>query len=152
MQIARFLFEIAKQEDGHAKTFLSFLDGKDVLEVTTSFQTKKLGLTLENLKSFAEVEHYVHSVLYPEFARVADKEGFKDVAKIFRAISIAEKRHEDHFGGFAEKLENGTLFKREEPVEWFCTECGYSYNGKYALDQCPACNKPKGYFSTTEVY
>lgn len=69
------------------------------------------GTTKENLKAAIEGENYETSEMYPNFADVADKEGFPEIAKRLRAIA-AEKHHMERFSKLLENLENGTLQER----------------------------------------
>lgn len=153
MQVANLFKNIAEQERGHAELFLSFLGNEaDMLEIAGLFPAKKLGTTAENLKAFSSVEGHVHGVLYSTFAKTAEEEGFEDIAKAFKGIAIAEQYHEKYCKDFSDRISSGNFFSRSEPTEWYCTFCGYLYKGKDALEKCPACRCPKGYFSTCETY
>jgi rubrerythrin len=88
VQIADIFDETAAQEKEHAKRFFKFLEGGD-LEVTACFPAGKLGTTAENLLAAATGEHEEHTQLYPEFAAVAEKEGFLEIAAAWNAISAA---------------------------------------------------------------
>lgn len=52
------------------------------------------GDTSENLESAANGENYEKTTMYPDFAEVAEKEGFSDVAQYFRAVGRFEAQHE----------------------------------------------------------
>lgn len=145
IQIAAIFEETAAQEKEHAKRFFSFLDGQN-LEITASFPAGKIGTTLENLKSAAAGENYEWTSMYPEFARIAREEGFKDVATAFERISIAEKQHEKRYHELASNLEAGRVFKRNGTITWRCLNCGYLHEGEDAPKTCPACLHPQGYF------
>jgi rubrerythrin len=84
--------------------------------------------------------------MYPEFAKVAREEGFKDVALAFERISIAEKQHGKRYRDFAKNLEEGRVFKRNGTVTWRCRNCGYLHEGPEAPKVCPACLHPQSYF------
>ncbi|NOY14784.1 MAG: rubrerythrin family protein, partial [bacterium] len=92
-QIAAIFAETALNEKAHAKRFFKFLSGGD-LEITAAFPAGKIGTTLENLKAAAEGENHEWAKLYPEFARIAQQEGFADIAAAFTMIAKAEKAHE----------------------------------------------------------
>src|SRR3989339_2249587 len=93
VQISMIFEETANQEKEHAKRFFKFLEGGD-LEITASYPAGKIGTTKENLKASAAGEKHEYTVLYPEAAKIAEKEGFKEVAALFRAVSKAEMLHE----------------------------------------------------------
>jgi len=145
VQISTIFEETANQEKEHAKRFFKFLEGGD-LEITAMFPAGKIGSTLENLQAAADGEHEEHSMLYPAFARVASEEGFDDIAKVFTAISVAEKQHEKRYRDLAENLIAGRVFKRDEPVVWRCRNCGYLHEENEAPELCPACAHPQAHF------
>ena len=93
VQISDIFEETANQEKEHAKRFFKFLEGGE-LEISASFPAGIIGDTIDNLKAAAEGENHEHTELYPQFAEVARKEGFDEIADVFDAISIAEKQHE----------------------------------------------------------
>jgi rubrerythrin len=84
--------------------------------------------------------------MYPEFAETAEKEGFAEIAEVFRNIAIAETRHEQRYLALAKNISEGKVFKREKPVRWVCRNCGYIHEGLEAPDVCPACAHPKAHF------
>ena len=84
--------------------------------------------------------------MYPGFAKIADDEGFKDVAAAYRAISIAEKQHEKRYLDLAANIEAGRVFKRDAKATWRCRNCGYLHEGTEALKKCPACEHPQAHF------
>ena len=145
VQIADIFDETADQEKEHAKRFFKFLEGGE-LEITATFPAGVIGTTLENLKAAAAGEHHEHASVYPGFARMADEEGFKDVAAAFRAISVAEKQHEKRYLDLAANIEAGRVFKRDTPVAWRCRNCGYLHEGLGAPELCPACPHPQAHF------
>ncbi|MGA7178435.1 MAG: ferritin family protein [Thiobacillaceae bacterium] len=53
-------------------------------------QSKDCGKTAE---SFVDVEEYENQIMYPEFARWADKAGYPDLARLFRRVAGEEKLH-----------------------------------------------------------
>ena len=145
VQIADIFEETANQEKEHAKRFFSFLEGGD-LEITAAFPAGRIGTTAENLLAAAMGENEEHTMLYPEFAGVAQDEGFPAIAALWRAISIAEKQHEKRYRDLLANIENDRVFKRDKEVVWRCRNCGYLHNDKEAPDSCPACAHPRAHF------
>ncbi len=145
IQIADVFEETANQEKEHAKRFFNFLEG-GMLEITASFPAGVIGTTLENLKAAADGEHEEHSLLYPEFAKIAREEGFEAVAMIFEKISIAERQHEKRYRDLAANIEKGVVFKREKAVTWRCRNCGFLHTSEEAPKSCPACAHPQDHF------
>jgi len=145
VQIADIFIETAEQEKEHAKRLFKFLEGGEV-EIACSFPAGVIGNTLDNLKDAAAGEHHEHVSMYPEFAKIAEEEGLKDIAATFRAIAVAEKQHEKRYLGLAANVEAGRVFKREAKVTWRCRNCGYLHEGVSAPELCPACLHPQAHF------
>jgi rubrerythrin len=144
-QIAAIFMETASQEQAHAKRFFRFLEG-GMLEITAMYPAGVIATTKENLEAAAEGEHEEWSDLYPEFARIAEEEGFKQVATAFKAICVSEKVHEERYRKLLENLMGNKVFEREDKVFWYCRKCGYVHFGTKALKNCPACGHPEAYF------
>lgn len=144
-QIAFIFQETADQEKEHAKRFFSFLEGGET-EITAGFPAGKIGTTLENLQAAAEGENYEHTDMYPGFAKVAREEGFEVIAKLFEAVSVAEKQHEKRYRDLAANIGNGRVFQRDETVVWRCRNCGYLSEDAAAPAVCPACAHPQAYY------
>ena len=149
-QIAAIFAETAEQEKEHAKREFKFLQGGEV-EIAAAFPAGVIGNTLENLKAAAAGEHYETTEMYPGFAEVAEKEGFDEIAEVFRNIAAAEKRHEDRYVALAKNITEGRVFKRKKPARWVCRNCGYVYEGPEAPEVCPACAHPQSYYELEAV-
>jgi rubrerythrin len=144
-QIAAFFEETAAQEKEHAKLFFKFLEG-GMVEITATFPAGAIGTTAENLLASAEGEHEEWTEAYPEFARIAEQEGFTKVATTFKLVASVEKTHEERYWKLLQNIENDTVFKRTEKMVWTCRNCGYTDNGENAPDNCPCCKHPQSYF------
>lgn len=144
-QIAAIFDETANQEKEHAKREFKFLEGGEV-QINASYPAGVIGNTLQNLKAAADGEHYENTIMYPEFAKTADKEGFPEIAGVFRSIAVAEKRHEERYKALAKNITECKVFKRERSVRWICRNCGYVHEGTEPPETCPACAHPKNYF------
>ena len=144
-QISGIFTETALNEKEHAKRFFKFLEGGE-LEITATYPAGKIASTLENLKASADGENEEWSILYPEFAKIAEEEGFKDIAKAFTMIAKAEEAHENRFRKLYENLEAGKVFERDGVLVWKCRNCGYLHEDTEAPEVCPACLHPKSYF------
>ena len=144
-QIMGVFLETADNEKEHAKGLFKFLEGGEV-EIEASFPAGLIGDTKENLQVAAAGENYEHTEMYPEFANVAEKEGFQKIAFVFRAIAVAERQHEKRYLNLLENIEKDRVFKRERVVKWKCRNCGYLHEGTEAPEECPACAHPREYF------
>ena len=144
-QIEAVFLETADQEKEHGKRFFKFLEGGD-LEITAAFPAGVIGTTAENLKAAAAGEHCEADVLYPEFAKVADEEGFAEIATVYRNVSKAESEHERRYLKLLERVESGKFFERDEEIYWQCRNCGFVIKAKKAPVKCPACAHPQEFF------
>ncbi len=144
-QISATFEETALNEKEHAKRFFKFLEG-GMVEITATYPAGKIGTTLENLKAAADGENEEWTELYPHFADVAEQEGFKEIAIVFRKIAEVEKAHENRYRKLYETLESGNTFKSNGKIIWKCRNCGYLHEGEEAPKVCPACAHPQAYF------
>ena len=144
-QISGVFMETAEQEKEHAKKFFKYLEG-GMVEITASYPAGIIGTTAENLKAAAEGENEEWADLYPEFAKIADEEGFPQIANTFRQVAKVEAEHEARYRTLLTRVEAGKVFERDEEIEWQCRNCGYVLKGKKAPMKCPACEHPQAYF------
>jgi rubrerythrin len=144
-QIAAIFLETADQEMVHAKRMFKYLEG-GMLEITAAYPAGMIGTTAENLKAAAEGENEEWTDLYPHFAEVAEEEGFKEIATMYRMIAKAEAIHEEKYLKLLQRVQDGTVFAREKEIEWYCRHCGYVFTGKKPPKNCPTCLHPQAYF------
>jgi len=131
-QIASLFLESAENEKEHAKIWFKLLNG--------------IGSTEENLKAAAGGENEEWTGMYKKFAADAKKEGFDDIAFLFEKVGAIEKHHEERFLALLNNLKKGQVFAKKTAQTWICRNCGHTYAGKEALEQCPVCAHPKAYF------
>ena len=144
-QIAALFLETAENEREHAKVFFKHLDGGEA-EITASYPAGGLGTTADNLLHAADGELMEWGTLYPDFANVAEEEGFPKVAESFREIAEVEAHHEARYRTLLKNVKTGTVFKRDTAVRWKCRNCGYIHEGPEAPDLCPACAHPQAHY------
>ena len=144
-QISAIFVETAQNEKEHAERLFKFLEGGEV-EIAAAFPAGVIGDTIDNLKASAAGENHEHTIMYPEFAGIAEEEGFTAIACVFRAIAVAETQHEKRYLALAENIEKGRVFKREKAVRWKCENCGYICESTEAPPKCPACEHTQAYF------
>jgi rubrerythrin len=145
VQIQNIFLETAANEKEHAEVFFKHLEG-GIVEITASYPAGRIGTTAENLLAAAEGEKEEWDILYPGFAKTAEEEGFPKVAESFTEIAEVEEEHEKRYRKLLANVENGTVFKRDEEVEWHCLNCGYIHHGKEAPVLCPACLHAREYY------
>lgn len=145
VQISSIFEETANQEKEHAERMFKYLEG-GMVEITASYPAGRVGTTEENLIEAAAGEHEEWAQDYPAFADIAEKEGFKEIATMYRMIAKVENMHEDRYKALLARIQSGEVFMREEPIEWQCMNCGFVIKSKTAPKQCPACLHPQAYF------
>ena len=151
-QIAAIFEETAHHEQEHARRFFSFLEGGP-LEITATYPAGKVGTTQENLEASAAGEHEEWSVLYPGFAKIAEEEGYKDVAVLFKLIAAIEKKHHERYAILHKNVAEHKVFKKDGKVFWKCIKCGFITENIEAPETCPTCKHDRTHFEiTTENY
>jgi len=152
-QIAEIFLITAENEKEHASSLFKMINelkkksGEKLDEIKVEVVAPTvLGSTIENLKAAIAGENYEYTKMYPEFADIAEKEGFPEIAVKLRAIAKAEEHHEERFKKLLKEVEAGTVFKKEKETWWVCRECGYVHFGKEPPEVCPSCGHPKSYF------
>lgn len=139
---------IAKNEVTHAKTFFKLITDRlgnvnnIKIEGGYPFEGTKLE---EGLKFSMEQESDEGTKIYPEFASVAESEGFNEIAEKFLQTAKVEKQHALKFKYLYESLKNDTLYKGKQPVMWECSECGHIETNISAWNVCPLCNSSQGF-------
>lgn len=144
-QIANIFTETANQELAHAKVFFSLLEGGSVT-INAAYPAGVVADTLTNLQEAAAGELEEWSDLYENFAKVADEEGFPKIAAIYRRIVGVEKMHEERYRKLHDLLADGKVFLSDNPLRWYCINCGYVHEGTEAPGRCPVCGKDQGWF------
>jgi rubrerythrin len=149
-QIASLFEETAENERSHAKQFFRHLQG-GMVEITASYPGGVIGSTLENLKASADGENEEWTLLYPEFAKIAEEEGFKEIANTWKMIAKVEKVHETRYRKLHENLEAGKVFKKDGKVVWKCRVCGFLHESDKAPKECPLCHHTQAYFEIESI-
>ena len=132
--ISRIFEETANNEKAHAKIWFKLLNGGDISN------------TVSNLEDAVKSEHYEWTEMYANFAKEARAEGFEDIATLFELVATVEKTHNERYQKILDAINQNKVFSRPAPTKWECTNCGYTYTGEKALDICPVCAHPKGFF------
>ncbi len=153
-QIANIFLETAENEKQHAKWNFKMIqevkkkmgEEMDEIAVDGALAPLTLAKTVDNLKAAIAGEHYENTEMYPEFADVAEEEGLQDISDRLWAIAHAEEHHEERYIKLLNEVEAGTMFKKDEFVEWTCIKCGYTYKGEEPPKKCPACDHAWIYF------
>jgi rubrerythrin len=135
--IGKIFEETAINEMQHAKDEFKLLCG--------------IGDTIANLKEAIAGENYETTSMYPDFAKDAEEEGFTEAARLFRQIAKVEKEHRDRYKKLLEMVENDTVYKREKPIRWKCSKCGYIHKGMEPPAICPTCKHPREFYEPADL-
>lgn len=131
-QIAALFLKTADNEKEHAKLWFKELNG--------------IGDTADNLKAAAAGENYEWTDMYDSFAKMAEEEGFPELAARFRLVGAIEKHHEERYRALLHNIETAEVFAKSEVKVWECRNCGHIVVGTQAPEVCPTCNHPQSYF------
>jgi rubrerythrin len=135
--IAKIFEETAFNEMNHAKDHFKLLGG--------------VGTTAENLEAAKSGENYETVDMYPQFAEEAEAEGNTEAAVLFKMIGKIEAHHRERYEKLLEMVQNGTVFKREEPIKWKCSVCGFTVEGTEPPPKCPACKNPRELYEPADL-
>ena len=89
--------------------------------------------------------------MYPTFAKEAEEEGQTEAARLFNQIGRIENRHRDRYQRILDMVESGTVLKREQPIKWKCSVCGYIVEGTEPPPKCPSCQNPKEFYEPANM-
>jgi rubrerythrin len=135
--IAKIFEETADNEMRHAKDALSLFE--------------RIGDTAANLRAAVAGEDHETKQMYPAFAKEAEAEGNGEAAVLFKLIARVEDHHRKRFETLLHMLEAGTLYKRDAPIKWKCSVCGYVHEGKEPPAKCPCCGHAREYFEPANM-
>lgn len=130
--IADIFEETANNEKEHAKLWYKLINGG-------------VDNTATNLLAAAQGEHYEWTTMYANFAKVARKEGFKEIADMFEGVADVEKTHEKRYQDLLKLVKTKKFFNRTKIVAWKCNNCGKIVISKTAPKVCPVCKHPQAY-------
>jgi len=135
--IAKIFEEIAENEKYHAMEEIKLLLGERD--------------TLTNLREAFQGEKYESEEMYPRFAIEAEVEDNRAATVLFGQISKIEQQHCERFKKLFEMVESGKVFKRDSPIKWKCSICGYAHDGLEPPKRCPYCKRPQEYYEPANL-
>ena len=148
--LAEVVDKIVYNEFNHARMFYTKIQdaNKDNIvniEITGGFPFKEKWDLVENLRLAAEDEDE-EIKLYHNFAKTAEKEGFSDIATLFKLTANVENCHKMLFCDLYNQMKSKTIYKKEKEIKWKCAGCGYEETSKSAPKECPLCKAKQGFF------
>ena len=148
-QIEEIFLETADNEKEHAKLFWKHLVkygmNESVVEINAGYPVAYAD-TLKNLEYAANGENEEWTDLYPSFAKVAEEEGFSEIAITFKLVALVEKRHEERYRKLFKNVKEHTVFKKDVKLFWKCRNFGHIVESIEAPEKCPVCAHPREYF------
>lgn len=147
--LADLVKKVETNEYNHSRMFYTNIQkaGTKTIEnidICAGYPFKERWNLLDNLKFAVEDETNESTMIYPEFAKIAEEEGFPDIAKLYNDIIKVENCHKMLFQQFYDQMKNGTMYKSDKAVKWKCGDCGYEATAKEAWDICPLCLAKQG--------
>lgn len=138
----------AEQEEQHAKIFFDLLKDSAVstVDITAGYPADVYDDIQKLLDASVHNENEEFETAYPEFAKIAQEEGFAKAASKFNMIAQIENMHKQRFEYYAQLMRNGNLFKSEKTERWMCLNCGHIHESSEAPIVCPVCGVRQGYF------
>ena len=146
---------LAKNEMAHARIFWDLIAKNSSvpqknIEIKAGYPFED-GELIEMIKFASNAEKSENTTIYPSFAKIAEDEGFKEIAEKFKLVALVEGNHFLQIDELYNKLKSKSLFESAVPCEWKCDHCGHIHNSKKAFDVCPLCEKSKDYISLSII-
>ena len=91
-------------------------------------------------------------MLYPDFAKVAEEEGFPEIANAFKQISKVEAEHERRYLKLLSRITDGNFFKRDGKIWWQCRNCGFICEEPGSVQRIRAFYTIQGFFRLDRSY
>ena len=147
--LAEMIDNLVYNEFNHARMFYTFIQQAsdetiDNINIDTGYPFKEKWDLAENLRLAAEDEGMEENVIYPEYRRIAQQEGFEEIAKLYDDIIQVESCHRKLLTDLYNQLSTGTLYKKQTKMKWKCADCGYEAVGYEPWDECPLCKAKQG--------
>ena len=142
---------LAKHEMSHAKVFWQLMhdnyDGEIVENVNMNFGYP-FDCTdyVQSINCRKTEEQSLSTNIYPEFAKIAKKEGYPEIAHKFELIATVENCHNMLLSQIEQKLKANKLYKSTQSQKWKCSQCGFEHTAKQPPAPCPLCEYEQGYY------
>ena len=148
LHVIRQVFEFtAEQELIHAQQFADLLtkNGVGGIRIAAEYPLDAPQDLMQALLSSAQFERNEAEGVYPSFAETAAREEQQEAAALFRQIAAIEQTHSNRFTLFGSLMEQGKLFREDQPTVWLCLNCGHIHKGTEPPQNCPVCGAVQGF-------
>jgi rubrerythrin len=130
---------LARSESIHAAMHASMMREHSIEPAAVKFDTVVVGTTMQTVKMALSFEELEFGSMYPNLARTAEQEQFKEGVDRFTMIHSVEERHVQLLKEAQDKMGNvGAKYL-------VCPGCGYVVTSD-ETDECPVCKAPKAKF------
>ncbi len=149
--LSQIIDNIVYQEFNHSRMLYSFIQTADEniidnIDICSGYPFKEKWDLTENLHLASQDENNEATLIYPEYEKTARKEGFDDIAGLFKNLVQVESCHSMLFEDLYNQMKTKTLYKKPNAVKWKCAGCGYETTEKEAPQICPLCQAKQGVF------
>lgn len=146
--LADIVTKLITNEFNHARMFYTKLQNgeKETIEnidFCAGYPFKEKWNLTENF-AFGTENETEEVATYKNYAKVAEKEGYKDVASLFAMVAGVEKSHAKILSEIHAQLVNGSMYEKEKKTKFKCADCGYEESGTKAWEICPLCLAKQG--------
>lgn len=153
--IQMLMKDLAKNEMAHARVFWDLIaknskNPEGNIEIKAGYPFED-GEVLDLIRTSSNNEKSETTSIYPTFSKIAEDEGFKEIAEKFKLIALVENDHFMILDALYNKLKSNEIFKSAVPLEWKCGHCGHTEIEKQAFKTCPLCNLDNGYIDLSFV-
>lgn len=147
---------LAKNEMAHARIFWDLLakhgtQPQKNIEIKAGYPFEDADM-IEMIKFASNNEKSENTSIYPTFSKIAEDEGFKDIAEKFKLVALVENDHFMVLDELYKKLKDKSLYTNSLALEWKCGLCGHTHTDKNAFNSCPLCEKSQNYIDLTFLH
>lgn len=102
--------------------------------------------TAQVLAASMQQEYYMGNQLYREYARIANEEGYANIEALFNGVANIDLNHGLQLDVQYNDVIRNQVFCKPRETLWICMQCGNILSGLCALEICPVCGFPQGYY------
>jgi rubrerythrin len=137
--VAALYRALEHSENIHAAMHASMMREHGIEPGPVKYDSVVVGTTMQTVKMALSFEELEFGSMYPNLARTAEQESFKEGVDRFTMIHAVEERHVELLKDAQDKAGNvGTKYL-------VCPGCGYIVTSD-ATEECPVCKAPKAKF------
>lgn len=133
------LDEIIHNEKEHAKIWFKILNNGSIPSIEECLEDAINGETFE------------YKDMYPTFSKIAEEEGFDEIAELFKEISEIEGRHSQEYTEILKEINTGVFKSEDTETVWKCLNCGHIIKSMDSPSECPVCHHPRKYFKKEKI-